>query len=1564
MDLNKLSSRRFGINYKTDEVPDNLYKSIAVIGINAQIGEAKNIEEFWEYLSKSSDMVRDFPSERFNDADKLNQTWFHTKLPEQPVQAAYMNTIDKFDAELHNISPIEAELMDPTQRIFLEAAWSAVEDAGYSTQSLRGENVGVYIGSGSSDNPYHAALWNADTETFGIAVSGNVDSMMAGRVSYLMNLKGPAVVIDSACSSSLVAVNFACQQLRNGEISMALVGGVKLIMLPPDEKYKIGVEASSGRTKTLDEKADGTGRGEGVVCMLLKPYLQAKADKDHIYAVIRGGAVNQDGASVGITAPNPGAQEMVIKTAWQDAQVDPETISFIEMHGTATKLGDTAEITGIEQAFGHFTKNKQFCAVGSVKSNVGHLDGAAGIAGLLKAILMLNKKQLLPTIHFNSPNRKIDLISSPVYVNDKVMSWKPACGIRRCGVSSFGLSGTNCHIVLEEAIDDRKEPVKHPSAYIITASAKNKDRLIELLKSYQIFLKKYPNCDPNQFCYTVNTGRGQYRWRFAMVVESVSEFINSDIENIISQSNICLLKEHKVSAEKSENAITHNEKNEMSQDVNDLLKKSVGVHDLKAYIKILKNAAEFYVAGADTDWKLMYGKECPGRISIPSYPFSRTRYWHNFFKDADEQYNGNVLHPLIDECSLKMDKLQVYTKKLSLKNCWELKEHIINGVHVLPGTAIIEMIREALTQYTKNANVEMYQLTYLTPITFEKDDPSRIINIVLSEDDDKIFVEIRSKNPKTMEWESHARVKGAAVKYHEKYNKVPIEDIINRCNKLSDIEPLNHSIVRINGEHWDNADYLYSNDNEILIHFNMNEKIRHELQNYYLHPGMLDPAINAGSYLTKGIFLPFSFKTACFKNRLPSSFYSWIRQNKLFDNSDGEIATFDINLCDESGNIIGRIDEYVLKNVRDANTYLNKSKNTDSMYSEIRWVRNDRNDDKKNIDYEENGIVIAFLQKGQEQSEQFLQLKRSFHGRVVTVLSGTSYTKQSDNLYTLGDNFNDYEELLEELHPALIQRIIHMSSYRIKDGSPYTQLEDDLVQLKSVFYIVKALFTTRCEHKIHFNLLTNYASAVINEQNIVYPGNRALIGFCQCIGFEYGNVITHAIDFDVDTPFHEIVKEMQSESSQHLVAYRKGVRYTESLVKIYGLKHTKEIPILRENGTYIIAGGFGGVGIALAKQMFSMMPNIHIILMSRNYSDEDLDNPFLDLKKMQEANKMRESNYDLHIEKVDITKAKEVKTAIEDIIKDYGDINGIINAAGIAGEGFILNKEWEKFYKVLAPKIIGNATLHEYTQKCDLDFFVMCSSCASVFGAAGQSDYVAANAYLDAFADYRKTLGLPVLGINWTGWSESGMAANHKVRESNSYTYFVTDEEGTKSFAEMLESDRTRIIVGRLNYEIVNKEKGVLEHIISLPFDKNQSYNSSNDVADSEANYDISEIIIDGIEKDQINDIEKMVIYAWAHSLGTNKVDVNEKFFDSGGNSLLVAVLHKELDKLFPEQVSITEIFVYSTITEMAKHIRGKATGLSKENFIEDIKEQVDIESLVSRFANGELELDEITMLL
>jgi|LSQX01.1.fsa_nt_gb polyketide synthase PksN len=613
----------------------NKVDDIAIIGMSVNMPFASDIQEFWENLRDGRDCIRDFPDSRRRDIDRY---LIATGMQPQDVRymkGAYLDHIDEFDYRFFHFAPKEASLMDPCQRLFMQTAWQAIEDAGYSGEQLIGSNTGVYIGFATTiKDSYQKLIYDTNPDLVPVSIVATLPAMIPTRLSYMLDLKGPTISVDTACSSSLVAVHLACREIQSGECDMAIVGGVKLHTVPLDkEEFRLGIESSDGRTRAFDDSSDGTGIGEGMGAILLKPYKKAVKDKDHIYAVIRGSAINQDGRSIGITAPNQISQAEVIVKAWENAGINPETISYIQTHGTGTELGDPIEIDGLRRAFEQYTNKKQFCAIGSVKTNVGHLYEGAGIINLISAALAVSNGQIPPTLHFCYPNRKINLQHTAVYVNDKLGEWKNNSSPKRCGVSSFGFSGTNCHVVLEEHTSTHLEnntQVGTPQIFVL--SAKSNIVLKTLLSNYERWLSSRENYLLEDICFTACVGRDHHDHRIAFIANNMQEFMEK----------LASLGKYQINDISSHGCYwgSHDKRKESGM-INDaaarVMKEFIAGGSRNA--KKLEELCSLYTEGAFVDWNILYENRPVKRVSLPPYSFEQDRCWI----EIDEQKYKNAI---------------------------------------------------------------------------------------------------------------------------------------------------------------------------------------------------------------------------------------------------------------------------------------------------------------------------------------------------------------------------------------------------------------------------------------------------------------------------------------------------------------------------------------------------------------------------------------------------------------------------------------------------------------------------------------------------------------------------------------------------------------------------------------------------------------------------------------------------------------------------------------------------------------------------------------------------------
>jgi acyl transferase domain-containing protein len=455
--IGKLSPKRLALlaldqHEQIEAAAQRAHEPIAVLGLACRFpGEADDPQAFWRLLADGRDAIREVPADRWDIDAHFDPD------PDAPGRMSaraggFLSRVDEFDAAFFGISPREALTMDPQQRLLLEVAWQALEDAGIAPEALAGTAAGVFVGLCNSDH-FHRLLQRGPASIDAYLASGNAHSVAAGRIAYCLGLQGPALSIDTACSSSLVALHQAVRSLRSGESSLALVAGVNLMCSPETTiaLSKAHMLAPDGRCKTFDASADGFSRGEGCGVIVLKRLSDAQADGVRVRALIRGSAINQDGRSGGLTVPNGPAQEAVIRAALADAQLQPGDIDYVEAHGTGTALGDPIEVRALANALARGRAAAAPLRVGSVKTNLGHLESAAGIAGVIKVVLSLQHEAIPRHLHFTQPSPHIDWKLAPIEITAQGSPWPRGERARRAGVSSFGFSGTNAHVVLEEA---------------------------------------------------------------------------------------------------------------------------------------------------------------------------------------------------------------------------------------------------------------------------------------------------------------------------------------------------------------------------------------------------------------------------------------------------------------------------------------------------------------------------------------------------------------------------------------------------------------------------------------------------------------------------------------------------------------------------------------------------------------------------------------------------------------------------------------------------------------------------------------------------------------------------------------------------------------------------------------------------------------------------------------------------------------------------------------------------------------------------------------------------------
>ena len=699
---------------------------IAIIGMSGRYPQAKNLAQYWTNLVHGRSAITEVPPSRWDvdthyDPDPKKDGKIYCKW------IGMLDDIEYFDPLFFRISPAEAKNMDPQHRMFLEEAYRAFEDAGYSGQALANRKCGVYLGNIGSE--YSAFVSNA------VDITGNNPAIGAARIAYFLNLKGPAISIDTACSASLVAIHLACQGLLNRETDMALAGGVSIYLRP--ETYagmcRAGMLSPDGLCKTFDNGANGFVPGEGVGAVVLKRLSDAERDHDVIHGVILGSGINQDGRTNGITAPSVASQIELEREVYDRHGIDPATIGYVETHGTGTRLGDPIELEALATVFAEKTSKRRFCALGSVKSNIGHASGAAGVASLHKVLLCMRHRTLVPSLNVTKENALFDFANSPFYVSRETRAWEAAPDSpRRAAVSSFGFSGTNAHLVVEEymppAARHAVPGTPGDEGVIIALSARSTEQLQQRARDLLDRLRqegRTPSFDLASLAYTLLAGRDAMDDRLAIVAHSLDRLASALEAWLGGRREVDGLQCARV---------------ERGEDGSMLIVREPGIADLvRRYLDAGDRVglAQLWTRGLELDWRALHPGVAPQRISLPTYPFARKRCWVDArgpaqplsLPNAAAGAPGSEIHPLVHR-SIPVLGLQTHGSVFRGDEPF-LIEHA--GQKLLPAAANLEMVRVAVAHSMPAPPapqvLELRDVAWGRPLAVTAD---RQVNIILS----------------------------------------------------------------------------------------------------------------------------------------------------------------------------------------------------------------------------------------------------------------------------------------------------------------------------------------------------------------------------------------------------------------------------------------------------------------------------------------------------------------------------------------------------------------------------------------------------------------------------------------------------------------------------------------------------------------------------------------------------------------------------------------------------------------------------------------------------------------
>ncbi|MDF2882505.1 MAG: beta-ketoacyl synthase family proteinphosphopantetheine-containing protein [Clostridiaceae bacterium] len=1553
-------------------------EDIAIIGMACRFPNAKDIHEYWNNIKNGVNCFLKFPDNRkkyvspIHDNPHFAEFLSGSSLTEDEKtmlfdgKAGYLEDVDKFDAAFFNIPPREAKYIDPIQRVFLETAWSAVEDAGYGGKKIYGSNTGVYVGRDYTGSTFYKWLVEIDPMLY----TGTWEGILASRISYIFNLRGPAMVIDTACSSGLVSIHNACQALKNKECDMAIAGGIALGSTPQttiddEESSKSvlnSVKSEDNLVKTFDKRSTGTIFGEGVGAVILKPMSKAIADGDNIYAVIKGSAVNNDGASNGIAAPNPEAQQELLCKAWENAKIEPETIGYIEAHGTGTLLGDPIEIKGLTSAFRKYTNKNQICGIGSVKTNMGHLVAASGVAALIKVVSSLKDKKLPPTINFSAPNDHINFVESPLYVSDMLKDWESKEFPRRAGVSAFGFSGTNCHIVLEEAptttIED--EVIKKESKpQVIAISARCVESLRELIDKYSKFLNTRDELRLDDICYTANTGRSHLDYRLILIVDNLEDLKdkicninNSGMKNIrnVFYSQHSVVSDKKRVREVGE--ISESERRQLDAEAKEIISK-ITSSEVSGYLDNLNKLAELYIKGANVNWESLYKNETRKRVSIPGYQYEKKAYWGEI-KQSKLKGNINVKnieHPFLDTLVVSSFTQDIYLVKFSINSHWVLKDHKILGKHIIPGTAYTEMFRYIGERYYGDSRLQLKDLIFYTPLAVEKDEVKEV-QIVVSKENSYLKVVVANKDTSLTEvdgnWVKHAECKISILDEAEVKDNTTIDEL----SKREDLEELtlNFSLLSDEtsnlvtfGPRWFNVKRAAKGEKELFVSLELPDEFKDDLKTYNIHPAMLDNAINIGiNNFGDGVYLPLSYGSLKLFDKMPRKFYSHLRLREK-NSSSLETLEFDIFLINENNEVFAYIEQYIVKKAKQIVDYVGRF----NTYFKTDWIREDLKEES--IGTKQGNIMILKDKAG--LADNLVATFKKSGKEVYEVELGEYFSKEDNNKFIIDGTEESYFKLTKEVSEKGITQVVHM--FTLNGDKRILSLQDlkeqKLRGLDSIFYLTRALVSNKINDKLDLTLISDYVKEVSKEEDTINPHNSAFFGFAKAIPFEYSNISCKTIDIDHSTDITNISQEMTSTKQVLRVAYRNNKRYIEELSKVSMETITNIQTDIKEDGVYVITGGTGGIGLEIAKYIASKN-RIKLCLINRSQLpameewkdlvEQDKDKKLTNkLKALMELNSL---GSEVTCLVADVSNENELRDAITSIREKYGKINGVIHCAGLPGDGFIIRKDKNVFDKVVAPKYEGTWLIDNLTSNDNLDFFVMCSSMESLLGGAGQGDYTAANSYIDSFSAYRNKLGKRTISINWTAWTETGMATDFGVDSEEALQGMlfkpVNNNQGIAIFDEILNSNLTNIITGDMNYNLAAsieiKKYIQVSKEVKILIEK--AANAIKNVDSPKSKKVAVEVQITGKSSDEYTQFEKTLAIIYATVLDISEIDIFDSFYDMGGDSIMAMELLVTIDSQYPNVVDITDIFSRSSVVDMAEYIQIKMEIPEKNIIIED----------------------------
>jgi len=1349
---------------------------IAIIGMDCRIPGAGNTKEFWNNLVNGVESITEFTKEELLES---GESLKDINNPKYVPRRCIVNGIDKFDASFFGFTPREAEILDPQHRVFLETCWHTLEDGGYAKQDKE-TKVAVFGGSGTAwylndvySNPKIRKV--ADSTSI---VTGSDKDYLTTRVSYKLNLTGPSLDVQSACSTSMSAIILGIQTLQNYQADMVLAGGVS-VQYPEKRGYLFApgsLESKDGHCRPFDKDASGTAFSRGCGVILLKRLEDAIEDKDNIYAVIKSGALNNDGnKKAGFTAPSIEGQKEVIIEAIEMAEVDVEQIAMVEAHGTATPIGDPIEVSSLTEAFHEYTSRKTFCALGSVKSNIGHSDAASGVLSVIKTALSIKNGIIPESINFNEPNPKIDFEKTPFFVNIKKRKW-PNENKRIALVNSFGVGGTNACLILNNAFENDRIIDKNTHEYYFLPISGKSQKVVDNHKEiFENFISNNPNVNISDLSFTALQGRKHFNYRAFITYKNTDDLLQK-IKDNKWKSNILKREDRKlvfmfpgqgnqyVGMGKDlyeQYDVFRNGVDECARAIND----NLGIDILETIF-------------ADNDnqkAKNLINQTYITQPALFTISYATAKLLMSWGYNA-EVLMGHSVGEYVAATLAGVFSLSDALKAVSIRG---------KLIQELPGgamTAVLMSEEEVLPLLGKQCSIGALNNPGLSVISGPYDEID-LLEKKLSE------LKIFNKRIPT----SHA------------FHSPMMDAMLNEFRKtIESIElhiPKTSVLSTVTG--------VFLTDNEATSVDYWVQHVRRSVR--------FSDAVQTMMQSTASVFLEVgpgqSLESAVkrhFKQEVEHSVCGTMHQNNGEINENvhiigalGMLWSFGIDADYEllfKEDKVGRIPmplyafdrkRYIVERYSSKERIEEKDeiKNLDlSQWGYIQSLK--KTLDSKIILKQYNNSLTQ--EKAENiDNEQYLifgddtritnTLRKFANNKAIKVVRSEYFSKINTYEYTINpSNKEDYKRLFSNLKSdgIIANRIIHL--WNISEGKTNDEDYDELNAFYSPLYLEQALTEFSDTSKINLLFVCDGLLNVGNEE-IISPMKALLVGPVRTIRKESKHIFARLVDIDSSEKANNNISKMLFDevsifNDDLVIALRKNGRWIEIFEKTQLPEFYKFTNTFKKDGIYLITGGTGGMGLEFAKYA-TQSENSKIILTYQSsmpdrqrwseyikYNDGDLMS-----EKLKTIIELENSGATISLVQLDIANELQVADLAKFIEKKWGQLNGIIHAAGKAGGGIIALKTPEMANEVIHPKTKGALLLNKYMSRFNVDFNIYFSSITAVVPEPSRIDYMGANSFLDYYAKYQNQKGKGVnISINWGPWSKVGMAARWKeIKEAN-----------------------------------------------------------------------------------------------------------------------------------------------------------------------------------------------------